>query len=530
MFFLSACNQKFEFSEELINQNIMHSYIEKDYNDITIRRVSFTDAQNSTLNGFTIEYQSQGLVILTNMNGQKAVYSIIEDKFLINFGDYNITIGTNSANGAYIYVYYPDQTRAVYDIKGVRVVPKDEYHNLEIVGYYEYQRDEYNNITGYENYERITTLTKSDFESGVLTPTVKTYSVDFENKTRTHIEDIDDANYNVGDKLGLETLNATPLDLFGLEDYYMTTINDVYRIYNKDFELVSQFNIPSGSTMTARLIFDGTVLYQTQTKVPETEENYTFINNNQKYVLNTYKIDMLTGQTESIDLDYAISSYKYLKNENQAYAYGRISAYPIESRILKVDALNHFIINSDGKILDQYNTVIDDQLRRLDESTIYNETTYTLYDNNLNPLFKVSPDAVFDTQEKLIITRHDNRLGVVNYQGEVLIPFNYISINSLFYNGYTMAYNGSSEQVLIGIDGSEVKLDIYNTFDIPGVYIPFTSNDTYVFYDYQMNELFSLSSVATSITKHQISHPLLKGYILDFNKSGSYDYVIIEYS
>jgi hypothetical protein len=137
---------------------------------------------------------------------------------------------------------------------------------------------------------------------------------------------------------------------------------------------------------------------------------------------------------------------------------------------------------------------------------------------------------VFDTQEKLIITRHDNRLGVVNYQGEVLIPFNYISINSLFYNGYTMAYNGSSEQVLIGIDGSEVKLDIYNTFDIPGVYIPFTSNDTYVFYDYQMNELFSLSSVATSITKHQISHPLLKGYILDFNKSGSYDYVIIEYS
>ena len=137
---------------------------------------------------------------------------------------------------------------------------------------------------------------------------------------------------------------------------------------------------------------------------------------------------------------------------------------------------------------------------------------------------------MFDTQEKLIVTKHDNRLGVVNYQGEVLIPFNYISINPLFYNGYTMAYNGSGEQVLIGIDGSEVKLDIYNTFDIPGVYIPFTSNDTYVFYDYQMNELFSLDSVATSITKHQISHPLLKGYILDFNKSGSYDYVIIEYS
>ena len=113
------------------------------------------------------------------MNRQKAVYSIIEDKFLINFGYYNIAIGTNSANGTYIYLFYIAQTQAVFDIKSVRVVPKDAYHNLEIEDYYEYQRDAYNMITGYENYERITTLTKSDFESGVLTPTVKTYSVDF---------------------------------------------------------------------------------------------------------------------------------------------------------------------------------------------------------------------------------------------------------------------------------------------------------------------------------------------------------------
>ncbi len=320
------------------------------------------------------------------------------------------------------------------------------------------------------------------------------------------------------------------LESFGLEGYYMTSINNIYRIYDESYELVSQFNIPTGSTVTASLMFDGKLLYQTQTKVPETEENYTYINTNQKYVLNTYIIDMLTGSIESIDFDYAIFSMSSLKDENRINRYAKISVYPIESQILKVDALEHFILNSDGKILEDYDVVLNDQLMRLDDQTIFNQTTNTIYDNELNPLFKVSNDAMIDDQEKLIITRYNNRLGVVNYQGEILIPFDYVSINPLFFNGYTMAYNASNEQVIIGIDGSEEKLDIYNTFDIPGLYIPFTSNDNYVFYDYQMNELFSLNSSPTSIVKYAVSNPTLRGFILDFNKNGAYEYVIIEYS
>ncbi len=530
LFFLSACNRSFTLNEDIINQNIMHSYIEPDYNSITIKHVSFADSDYSIFNSLTIEYQSQGLIIFTNMNAEKAVYSIIDQKFLVDFGNQNITITPNSANGAYIYVSYADNTESVFDIKGTEIVPKDDYHTLNVTGFYKYIRNDYNQITDRINYERITTLSKAEIQDGKFTPTEKTYIVDFNTNTRTLDEEALDDTYEIGDKLGQETLNAMSLESFGLEGYYMTSINNIYRIYDESYELVSQFNIPTGSTVTASLMFDGKLLYQTQTKVPETEENYTYINTNQKYVLNTYIIDMLTGSIESIDFDYAIFSMSSLKDENRINRYAKISVYPIESQILKVDALEHFILNSDGKILEDYDVVLNDQLMRLDDQTIFNQTTNTIYDNELNPLFKVSNDAMIDDQEKLIITRYNNRLGVVNYQGEILIPFDYVSINPLFFNGYTMAYNASNEQVIIGIDGSEEKLDIYNTFDIPGLYIPFTSNDNYVFYDYQMNELFSLNSSPTSIVKYAVSNPTLRGFILDFNKNGAYEYVIIEYS
>ncbi|AUD63782.1 hypothetical protein BK010_09325 [Tenericutes bacterium MO-XQ] len=530
MFFLSSCSQSFKLNEEIINQNIMHSYIEDDYNTITINHVSFTDAENSTFSNFTIEYQSQGLVILTNMTAEKAVYSIIEQKFLVDFGDQDITITPNSANGAYIYVSYADDTESVFDIKGTEIVPKDDYHTLNVTGFYSYIRNEYNQITEAINYERITTLTKTEIQDGKFTPTEKTYIVDFNTNTRTLAEETSDDTYNIGDKLGQETLNAMSLESYGLEGYYMTSINNIYRIYDENYELVSQFNIPTGSTVTANLMFDGKLLYQTQTKVPETEENYTFINTNQKYVLNTYIIDMLTGSIESIDFDYAIFSMSAFKDENRINKYAKVNVYPIESQILKVDALEHYILNSNGKILEDYDVVLNEQLIRLDDQTIYNQSTNTIYDNGLNPLFKVSSTAMIDKQEKLIITSHNNRLGVVNYQGEILIPFNYVNINPLFFNGYTMAYNASNEQVIIGIDGSEEKLDIYNTFDIPGVYIPFTYTNNYVFYDYQMQEIFSLSSSASSITTHAINHPTLNGFILDFNKTGAYEYVIIKYT
>ncbi len=530
MFFLSACNRSFTLNEDIINQNIMHRYIEPDYNNITIKHVSFTDSDYSIFNSLTIEYQSQGLIIFTNMNAQKAVYSIIEQKFLVDFGNQNITITPNSANGAYIYVSYADNTESVFDIKGTEIVPKDDYHTLNVTGFYKYIRNDYNQITDLINYERITTLSKAEIQDGKFTPTEKTYIVDFNTNTRTLDEEALDDTYEIGDKLGQETLNAMSLESFGLEGYYMTSINNIYRIYDESYELVSQFNMPTGSTVTSSLMFDGKLLYQTQTKVPETEENYTYITANQKFVLNTYIIDMLTGSIESIDFDYAIYSMSSLKDEDRINRYAKVTVYPIESQILKVDALEHYILNSNGKILEDYDVVLNDPLMRLDDQTIFNQTTYTIYNNELNPLFKVSNDAMIDDQEKLIITRYNNRLGVVNYQGEILIPFNYVSINPLFFNGYTMAYNASNEQVIIGIDGSEEKLDIYNTFDIPGLYIPFTSNDNYVFYDYQMNEIFSLNSSPSSIVKYAVSNPTLRGFILDFNKSGAYEYVVIEYN
>ena len=528
-FFLSACNQSLKIDQDVINQNINHAYIKPDHNDISITRVAFAESKYNLLHNYTYEYPSEGLLHLRNMKHEEAIYSIFEQKFLIEFDDHNIQVETDMANGAYIYVYYKNLTETVFDINGTQIVPTDDYHILDIEGSLSNVKGVYDQVIGYTHYETITILKKSDVQDGILTPSTSKYQIDFQTGERTLVEDESENSYNVGDQLGLETFGTTSLKQIGLDGYSMTSIGGVYHVYNKDQKLIAKFDHLNPHNVHLFGMFDGVILYQTLTQVPESEENYTYISDNQKYTLNTYALDILTGSINEIDFNYVLASIYPFKDNEGISTYASVAVYPIDSKLLKEEMPEYYIINGQGKIVETYDLMINTQITRLDESTLYRPSNHTIYDNDLNPMFQISSDALIDTQEKLIITKHNNHYGVVSYQGNVLIPFEYISIDPNFFNGYTLAFNSMNQRVIIGIGGSVEYITPSTSIQVPGLYIPSTSGNYYRFYDYQMNELIGFDSAAYQIDRHRINHPLFEGYVLDFKKYDGYDYFIIEY-
>ncbi len=524
-FFLFACsNNKLDLTQEMILSNVNRPYVEPD------KYVSTVETVNLSNYIVVNEYLTQGLLIVRNDDFEQGVFSLSENRIIVPLLNHSISIISSPANGAYIYLTNTDNTKTIYDIAGRQIIDRDRYAQLNVTGYTENQYDEKGIYTGRKHFETIRYLTQDQIEAGNYASVEKTYEINLKTRERTEV-DTSDKSYSVGEKIGEETLPLIDLKSHGLDNYFYMLTNDIYSVYDQNHNLVSQFRRPSSSNITAYSLFDGHIFYQTRTLVPESQEDYTYSLNGYKYILSTYSIDLLTGQKKSLDLDYIINSIIPFKNEDGILKYAQVEIMEIENQIITSDIAHKHLMNKDGDLLISMDGISVNQLTRLSDERLYDTQNRYMMTYDFKPLFKLEQNPIFNYQEEIIITTHDGKYGIIDYHGEVLVPFNYTQIHNLFSNGSTIAVRNGTEYCIISLTGDETCVPDFFSIMLPGLYITRTTETDYKFrfYDFDGKLLNTITSAQGWATSFDINNPYVDGQIINFSWGMYKSYVLVRY-
>lgn len=445
-FFLSSCGNSNEEEIEQINLT----------EDIVFNNVSEVSESTTQLNHVKVidigeldvyrSYLDYGILVVTDSQNQKGVWSLLEDKLIIPLQpDVNIAVWVDNVFGAYIKVFYTYCEIAIYDINGYEVLKKDDYVIADVGGSKEAIHDSEGIIQDYIYYETVTSLTQAEKDEGTLEPTVVTSKVNVNTKQRELIRLTRD--YYAGNNI-----DQFDLGKYGLEGYYAKIIEKIIYVYEKDTDkLIQKLLYPNSSFRT---IFGGHIFLQSSYQVDRYATEFSFIDNGYKYQLRTTSINLLTGEEKVIDVNYKITSINPFQDENKIYNYGHIELKKISSKILFSNDSYESIINTNGKIVADVTGDNFNSLLRLDDSHIFDNQKYLMLDNELNPLFVVPTSSSIVYSEGIIIFRDKGLYGAIDYDGKVVIPFEYEYLSPNFYDGKTYGRGLNNINQLINLDNT----------------------------------------------------------------------------
>jgi hypothetical protein len=130
--------------------------------------------------------------------------------------------------------------------------------------------------------------------------------------------------------------------------------------------------------------------------------------------------------------------------------------YKIESKLLITNPIYDVVINHKGQIIADVSGINIDSLRKLDEDHIIDDSI--LYDGDLTPIVMLPDIYSVVPSEKIIIFSEDGKYGAIDYNGRVVIPFNYSIIFNQFYQGKTLAMV-NSRYVIVDLDNNSTFIE-----------------------------------------------------------------------
>ena len=306
----------------------------------TIEIYNLKSSINAPMLTFTDKSEATETATLTK---ETRHYVDINDKFisvLTVVYDYDTTISDNyytASNSA--YMLYADFDTATYVPSNVRLGSVNTANDLgatytlniytgnsttpvdtvpsELLEEWDYYAK--NNSSNYFDDKHSTHIGDLKGESigyDLLLKGTKLYRVD-EDGNETYIRD-----------MGLSTV---PTNIIGeTEKYYVagttsgSSVSRVYVYYDKDLNYVSQVNIPNYgySSVTAYVMNNGNLLYQTIKPLPEDAKKYDVIvsgDSPTKCLLDTFMVDIENGETKELDLDFVIHSVNNTYTEDTEY-------------------------------------------------------------------------------------------------------------------------------------------------------------------------------------------------------------------
>ena len=426
------------------------------------KETSYTEATNNVLtkefirNNISDEtpFSTAGVIITNDATNKIGCWSLFANGNLFepvaNITVDILTVNYSFERAHYVKVTDTDNNTTIYDVYGNIVVEKGKYHSVTITGRREEIEDEVDDSSHIEFYEDISVLTISDFDKGISLPTKKTNIIGIKTKTRTVAPVVNDEYF--------EGKSDTEVSLkkIGLDGYYGKTINTYIYIYNKDNKLVNTINLKDLNAVAG---IDGKFIIQTVYLVDNDSDDYTYLNNQNKYLLKSYSIDLLTGKEKELKLDYLIDSFEPYMNNDGKYVYGFARIKEIVYKTLS-ERTYYALVNSQGEVVVDAGPFDLIRLVRLGEEHFYDRASKTVLDNQLNPIRIFNSNQMVNIYDDLLILNKDGLTGAIHYDGKIGIPFEYTNLSISFHNGRTVATHIDGNRYIVDTEGNKTKIDV----------------------------------------------------------------------
>lgn len=455
--FLTACDPAFEqFSSEMIDKNLE---VVEGLEEYGTPAIVVNDLRDYII--VDTSYLNKGILIVQDKDMNTGVYSVFKSGLLFpTEAELTCSFIYTYYLGGYIETTSKDQKKTLYDINGNVILSKGDYDYTYVTTSKVLKENEDKNTKSKPEYEYFETV---EYRlKGSIETLQKKYKVDIINKTR---EEATNSTYTKYFPYKQD------LKEYGLDGYYAIGIQPTLYIYNDKDELVNKITIVEGGDYGVGL--DGKIIVQKTYLTDKESKDYDLIMRGEKYILVSKSIDLLTGKVKELELDYLIGEADpYMdKDGNAKYAVATIrkiiEKYPVDSQM-------NVLIDSNGKIVSELGGIYPKELIKLEDNFYYYPRGKYFFNEKLEPLFALKGEPYIYKEESKIIFNDNGKYGAIDYQGNVVIPFDYSLISPYFSNNKTYAVYNDMKKYIIDFNGYKSSLPDNSTMVLPGLIYTYT--------------------------------------------------------
>ena len=412
-------------------------------------KVSFSKAEINIPKDCIIifeDYVDRGYVGLINEHGYVGLFSLIQQKFLIN--------------PAYKYSggEFEDIIKIIEPAKNhvpnflFRINEENKTTIIDELGNVLYEGDKLEDIDiSFEAFD----YEESFYYELKVKDTLKKYTYDSSYNVINFVKGVNNI---------FNERKYISLDKFNLKGYYLASDDlNTFSVYDENHKLVktTRLNIDT-NLINESCLFDGSFIYQYKIEVEDTSNEYTYYDNDydDAYILKTYKADLLSGEIEELKNDYYFRSIEPYYDENGIFSVARLSCYDILNKTRKL--AHRYIVDKDLNILQDITQNEFYDLVRID-NYYYDLDTGAYYDLDLK--FKgyaiseinVSIEDYFPSKKCFLISNDEtDKYNLYTLDGKEIFNKTYekILINDydpnifLFDEGKAMLVNFNSKKVI----------------------------------------------------------------------------------
>ena len=481
----SACNsneseRKFDinaWSSKLINNSLIeinnYDYTNKKY--LVYEKYFLKDKVDES---FLNQY---GILLVTTGPSEVGLYSMIYNKWFINpfnVNDYTLSIEKNKYTNFLIKIN-KNNNYSCYDSFGNEI-----YKNSK------FPREVTYDIVKRGNKEQIYCYHSDD--NYIPTITKLYYSDD--GKINKRIEFLDDENVkNKDDEIYLKLKKI--INDYEYEGNTFFLSNKLLTSYNKKGKIISSYKISNG--IDNFYIAGKSLIYQTIEEISEDTKKFTYYDidsKDKKYLLKSYKLDLLSGKKKEIELDYKI--FDWVKKENKLGTPLFETKDSLETPVFYNDKrgraryslINANFINEDKNLSNKVELLVDetgdivlnatnfaaDRFIKLKNGNYYNLDNKIIYDKSLNIIVSLKEYTTIDYYSGLgFVTNKNDKFGLLSDDGKTLLENKYNFLGKHVYNRNIFAIKEDGNAYKVNIDTKKEEFLVesaYYSFYFNGLY------------------------------------------------------------
>lgn len=416
-----------DWSPKLIDQNLV------DEDKLTNNVVNYSGCIRKAFNSgevYDASYAEYGLLVIKTSDDKLGFYSLTYNDWLVSPITWtysnSYTISINSYVGYILYLkigasYY------CYDGLGNEIFADSAIKDRI---YIQQSSDGEEKI--YCSYESTGTI-KYYNEKGVLGATALS----------------EDSNPHAGDKFVDPGLTNTYEEI-EVDDYKFSIDLPIVTVYDKDGDYKASYSVPYLLEMASGQFFAGTsLIYQVVNPVASDAKDYdlvTFSNGgpsyavvSNKYVVNSYKLDLLTGNNKEINLDYVIADEgEVFKDKNGETNYSLVPLVFIGKDKTTKNA-GEYLVDDNGTIIANATGLEAKRFIKLNNGNYYNLSTKILYTSKLKVIAHLDNINPVYYRGIGFVGSMNGKYGVVGEDGVISLAFEYDYINNYSSNDYVYA-------------------------------------------------------------------------------------------
>lgn len=298
-------------------------------------------------------------------------------------------------------------------------------------------------------YLNLTSVVETIDVNGTLSVSLRYYDANSEYKTAEYYYDNDGTIHPVtpetleGSSVGLDGALSVDLDYLGIEGYnLLVTATNIFYIVNDDGEFVNRIEFDVSAD--AFCFVNGKFITQKINPLPDdaTDYDYFDVDTKVKYELITQTIDIVTGETKTIQIPYVITDFAGLFNDKKGNpVYSIVEICEISpKKTIDTSASRDVLIDGNLNILQYLSEYNPLNFVKLTNGNYYNNSV--IYDRDLRPIV-ILEDETYCASSEVFLIDNGSSFTFVNNDGAYLSNYIDGQIVGQVNDGYFMFTNNN---------------------------------------------------------------------------------------